>query len=194
VAVSYRQLSFLYSVVLLVLFSNTTAASLGIRLSYIDAARTTHHRKYMLSTVVWRHRLRENVPSTRGPQKTLLFYCREWVFIGPLQSSESIRHNILYNSRASVCPSPAESGQVLIKIKNKQNFWVFGLFSSSGILENRKHDVSETGSVSVPRWSGKTPTQLGLLERVNLNWVGVFSPHLRTETDPVSETSHFSIF
>jgi hypothetical protein len=28
------------------------------------------------------------------------------------------------------------------------NYWVFGLFPSSGILENRKHEVSETGSVS----------------------------------------------
>jgi hypothetical protein len=34
---------------------------------------------------------------------------------------------------------------------NIQNYWVFGLFLSSGILENRKHDVSETGSVSVPK-------------------------------------------
>jgi hypothetical protein len=32
-----------------------------------------------------------------------------------------------------------------------QNYWVFGLFPSSGILENRKHDFSETGSVSVLR-------------------------------------------
>jgi hypothetical protein len=34
---------------------------------------------------------------------------------------------------------------------NQKNFWVFGLLASSGILENRKHDVSETGSVSVLR-------------------------------------------
>jgi hypothetical protein len=27
---------------------------------------------------------------------------------------------------------------------NTQNYWVFRLFPSSGILENRKHDVSET--------------------------------------------------
>jgi hypothetical protein len=30
-------------------------------------------------------------------------------------------------------------------------YWVFGLFPSSGILENRKLDVSETGPVSVLR-------------------------------------------
>jgi hypothetical protein len=34
-------------------------------------------------------------------------------------------------------------------VYNTQNYWVFGLFPSSGILETRKHDVSEIGSVSV---------------------------------------------
>jgi hypothetical protein len=37
---------------------------------------------------------------------------------------------------------------VLTVVYNTQNYWGFGLFPSSGILENRKHDVSETGSVS----------------------------------------------
>jgi hypothetical protein len=32
-----------------------------------------------------------------------------------------------------------------------QNHWVFGLCPSSGILETTKHNVSETGSVSVLR-------------------------------------------
>jgi hypothetical protein len=32
-----------------------------------------------------------------------------------------------------------------------QNYWDFGHFSSSDILENRNHDVLETGSVSVLR-------------------------------------------
>jgi hypothetical protein len=50
-----------------------------------------------------------------------------------------------------------------------QNYWVLGLCPSSGILETRKHNVSETGSVSVLRREGKTPTQLGHLERANLN-------------------------
>jgi hypothetical protein len=34
---------------------------------------------------------------------------------------------------------------------NAQNYCVFGLFPSSGILETRKHDLSETGSVAVLR-------------------------------------------
>jgi hypothetical protein len=45
-----------------------------------------------------------------------------------------------------------------------QNYWVFGLFPSSGILEIRKYDFSKTGYVSVLRQRGKTPTQLGPLK------------------------------
>jgi hypothetical protein len=37
-------------------------------------------------------------------------------------------------------------------VYNIQNYWVFGLCLSFGILETRKHNVSETGSVSVLRW------------------------------------------
>jgi hypothetical protein len=33
-------------------------------------------------------------------------------------------------------------------VYDTQNYWVFRLFPSSGILETRKHDISETGSVS----------------------------------------------
>jgi hypothetical protein len=60
----------------------------------------------------------------------------------------------------------------ILKGSDTQNYWVFGLFPTSGILGNRKHDVSETGSVSIFRCvggEGKTPTQLGPLGRVNLN-------------------------
>jgi hypothetical protein len=43
-------------------------------------------------------------------------------------------------------------------VYHTQNYWVFGLFPSSGVLGTRKHDVSETGSVSVLRyvWGGDT--------------------------------------
>jgi hypothetical protein len=56
-------------------------------------------------------------------------------------------------------------------VYNTQDYWVFWTFPPSSILETRKHDVSETGSVSVIRYKGggnKTPTQLGPLERANL--------------------------
>jgi hypothetical protein len=55
----------------------------------------------------------------------------------------------------------------------------FATLSTPDILETRKHNVSEIGSVSVPR-----PTPL---ERTNLN-------PLRTETDPISETLCFLVF
>jgi hypothetical protein len=58
-----------------------------------------------------------------------------------------------------------------ICIKKLQNYWVFGLFLSSIIVGTRKYDILETGSVSVLRREegGKTPTQLGPLDRANLN-------------------------
>jgi hypothetical protein len=34
---------------------------------------------------------------------------------------------------------------------NTRNNWVYGFFTSSGIVENRKHDVSEIRPVSVLR-------------------------------------------
>jgi hypothetical protein len=43
-----------------------------------------------------------------------------------------------------LCKTPPENTGLLF-------FWTF---PSSGILETRKHDVSETGSVSVLRWKG----------------------------------------
>jgi hypothetical protein len=39
--------------------------------------------------------------------------------------------------------------RVLTMVHDTQNYCVLGLFPSSGILENRKDDVSENGSVSV---------------------------------------------
>jgi hypothetical protein len=36
-------------------------------------------------------------------------------------------------------------------VYNTQNYWDFGLCPPSGILEIRKHNVSEIGSVSVVR-------------------------------------------
>jgi hypothetical protein len=68
----------------------------------------------------------------------------------------------------------------------------FFTFPSSGILETRKHDVSETGSVSVLRWKGGEDTySVGPLWKANLNHWTPF--HLRIETDPVSETSCFLV-
>jgi hypothetical protein len=56
-----------------------------------------------------------------------------------------------------------------------QNSWISGLCPPPGILNTRKHDVSETGCVSVLRWGGgETPTLLGPLERAKGNhWTGL---------------------
>jgi hypothetical protein len=58
-----------------------------------------------------------------------------------------------------------------IKTSHVPRYWVFGLCPSSGFFlnNNEKHDVSETGSVSVLRW-GKTPTQLGCSSVSVLRW------------------------
>jgi hypothetical protein len=54
-------------------------------------------------------------------------------------------------------------------LKNTRNYWVFGVCPTSGILETRKNNVSETGSISCLKCKGKTPTQLRPLERANIN-------------------------
>jgi hypothetical protein len=72
-------------------------------------------------------------------------------------------------------------------VYNTQNhcfFWGGGFCPSSGILETRKHNVSETGSVSVLRLGGEDTYSVG--SRPN--------PHsLRTETDAVSEKLCFLV-
>jgi hypothetical protein len=56
---------------------------------------------------------------------------------------------------------------------NTQNYWSFGLFPSSGILENRKITFRKLDLFpSSSEEAGKTPIQLGPLERANLNhWI-----------------------
>jgi hypothetical protein len=85
------------------------------------------------------------------------------------------------------------------------DYCVLGLCPLSGILKTREHNILKTGSVSVLRWGGETPTLLDPLERPNLNhWSGTSRPRtqnsrclpppLRTETDPVSETLCSPVF
>jgi hypothetical protein len=49
---------------------------------------------------------------------------------------ETVRENVKISAKESL---------------GSQNYWVFGLFPSSSIVENRKHDVSKAGSVSILR-------------------------------------------
>jgi hypothetical protein len=45
------------------------------------------------------------------------------------------------------------------------NYLVFGVSPSSGIVGKRKHDVSETGSVSVLRFGGEDTYSVGSLRQ-----------------------------
>jgi hypothetical protein len=51
----------------------------------------------------------------------------------------------------------------LVCMPSLRNYWVLGLCPSSSILETRRHDVSETGSVFILRW--------GVGGRHLLSWV-----------------------
>jgi hypothetical protein len=56
-------------------------------------------------------------------------------------------------------------------VYNAQNYLVSGLCPSSGILETRKHNVSEL-DLFPSSGEGETPTLLGPIERPNLNhWI-----------------------
>jgi hypothetical protein len=55
--------------------------------------------------------------------------------------------------------------RVLTMVYNTQNYWVYGFFPSSSILENRKHDVSESGSVSVLTRGVEDTYSVGLLRK-----------------------------
>jgi hypothetical protein len=56
---------------------------------------------------------------------------------------------------------------VFINIVYSQNYWVFGICPSPGIIETRKHNVSEMCFLPQVRW--QTATQSGPLETANLN-------------------------
>jgi hypothetical protein len=65
---------------------------------------------------------------------------------------EPVWHGVL-NSRAF--NNGSRNVMAAVRFCSAQNYWVFGLRPTSGILETRKHNVSETRSVSVLRWGGR---------------------------------------
>jgi hypothetical protein len=78
-------------------------------------------------------------------------------------------------------------------VYNTQNYWVYGLYPSSYILKNRKNIFSQTASVTVLRWGGRDTCSVGSLRYwswlfLRDNRISVSPLHLRTETEPVSET------
>jgi hypothetical protein len=94
----------------------------------------------------------------------------EYFLLGPAKA----QYNALFSPNIEVVnflePTPHFSVAVFETTTDIQNYGVFGLCPSSGILETRTPNISETGSVSILKLGGrKTLTQLGPLERANLN-------------------------
>jgi hypothetical protein len=52
------------------------------------------------------------------------------------------------------------------RISELLEFWTFSIIQYSKTRKN----ISETASIHILRWRGKTPTLLGYLERGNLNY------------------------
>jgi hypothetical protein len=89
-------------------------------------------------------------------------------------------------------------------VYNSQNCWVFGLFPSCGILQTREHNGFGNWICFLPQVRGEDTYSVGTIRKGELQGsvtnprlalpkgpdkVGVFSPpHLRKETDPLSET------
>jgi hypothetical protein len=73
-------------------------------------------------------------------------------------------YNRSYNLRRAGYFSGSSAPNMYICMFGIQNYWVFGLFPSSGILGTRKHNVSKTGSVSVLRcgWGEHTYSVVSL--------------------------------
>jgi hypothetical protein len=74
----------------------------------------------------------------------------------------------------STCPYPepdqANSYHPILCLQDPLRITgISGLCPSSWIVNTRKHNVSETGSVFVLRWEEGDTTLLGPLERANLN-------------------------
>jgi hypothetical protein len=79
-------------------------------------------------------------------------------------TSSLVGQNIPFCSLSCILPS--------MQGTNTHNYWILGPFPSSGIVENWKHDVSETGSVSFFKSRReKTPTQLGPINPVQNHFV-----------------------
>jgi nitrate reductase gamma subunit len=74
---------------------------------------------------------------------------------------------VLISVRGRVNTRASAAGRMMVY--NTQSYWVSGLCLLSEILNTRKHNVSETGSVFPSSGDGKGDTVLGLLERTNLN-------------------------
>jgi hypothetical protein len=81
-------------------------------------------------------------------------------------------------------------------VYNSQNYCVFGLCSSSGILKNQRTQRFGKWISFHPQVRGQTSTLLGPLEKavIGTQLSRCLPPYLTTETDPVSETLPSLVF
>jgi hypothetical protein len=128
--------------------------------------RVGPNRVYITHLLAWdRNRLRY-IPEDRTP----------YLFMWELQTRKrsnflnAVFYRIPENVQNLKLCYPVESNWFSTwNTYSTQNCWVSGLCPSSGTLNTRKDNVSETQSVSVLWSRGETPTLLGALERANLN-------------------------
>jgi hypothetical protein len=123
--------------------------------------------------------------TTTGWAKLINSFICHWWAKNQGQVEKSLTVNI--SSIAFISPQISNSKYLV------QNCKVYyGLYPSSGICKTKNH-VSETGSVSVLRWT-RQDQWLRLALSNGPNSVGLSCPiHLRTGTDPVSKTLWFFV-
>jgi hypothetical protein len=103
----------------------------------------------------------------------------EWTEVGVEWSASVIRvtnvrtKEIILTSRSTIGFFFRKTNAVsiwglLAMVYTTQNLWVSGPCPSSGILNTRKHNVTETGSVFVFSWGGNTHNLLGPLEKLDM--------------------------
>jgi hypothetical protein len=78
-------------------------------------------------------------------------------------------------------------------VYNTQNYWVFGLRPSSGILKTREPNVLETGSVSVLTGEWETPILLGPLGGAYLNRICSLEYRTTNKVERHSNSEHFTV-
>jgi hypothetical protein len=74
-------------------------------------------------------------------------HCLDKEFYNGTQTGSVISHE-----NKLLLINPTYFWKILTMMYNTQNYWVLGLCPSSGILETRKHNVSENWSFPVLRW------------------------------------------
>jgi hypothetical protein len=114
---------------------------------------------------IWKHNLtgfyvKRNTAAFCSDTSEKMVIISTWLYYSRYASlllKVKLRFTAEENNRISLWnlfPTQAYSTNLAGPLFCAQNYWVFGLCPSSGILETRKHNVSETGSVSVLKWGG----------------------------------------